>query len=223
MTLLLDCDSIRTNQQLEWDQTANQLLERIGAHYWSQPITYLAQLCRLYHSLVQFSLSLFLSVFLAVGLFFPSYAFISVLPSLCLSFFFCRKKEKKDEILVKKEKELERRYKDKCFLSLWLTCHDSSRLIHRSLKTPWDYHSSLFLCTDVTGKEQSPSSLNISVLHTNTRMYTYAHTHTLNTDCSLHMTSPHSSVSVCVSFICSVSTLPTGQAEVTSASSFCHS
>lgn len=97
MTLHLDCDTITTNQRLERDQKANQLLERIGPHYRAQPITYLAQLCRLY--LVYFSLFIsYLSSSMLAS--FSSHTFISV---LCLSFFFLEEEE--DEIPAKKETE----------------------------------------------------------------------------------------------------------------------
>lgn len=60
MTLLLDEDTITTNQQLEGHQTANQWLERIESYYRAQPITRLAQESRLYRWLVYFSVSCFL-------------------------------------------------------------------------------------------------------------------------------------------------------------------
>lgn len=56
-TLSLDNTAITANQRLEEDQTANQLLERIGPQYQTQPITYLASLCGLYRCVVYFSLS----------------------------------------------------------------------------------------------------------------------------------------------------------------------
>lgn len=93
MTLLLDCDTITTNQRLERDQTANQLLERIGPHYRAQPITYLAQVRRLYRCLVYFSLSHFLSVFLAVGLFCSLY--FHQRPLLFIFLFLCKKQKKR--------------------------------------------------------------------------------------------------------------------------------
>ncbi len=168
MTLLLDCDTITTNQLLERDQTANQLLELIGSHYRAQPITYLAQLCRLYCCLVYFSH--FLSVCLADGLFLISYSHHC--PLLILYIFISLEK---DKIPEKKERDRREDTRTSAPLAFGWPARIPAHTHNRSLKTPQDYYSSLFLCTDVTGKEQSPSTLNISVLHTNRQMYTYTH------------------------------------------------
>lgn len=77
MTLLLDCNTIITNQPLEQYQTANHLLERIGSHYQAQPITHLAQVCFVYT----------FPFFICLAVSFTFHISISVFTSICLSFF----------------------------------------------------------------------------------------------------------------------------------------
>lgn len=203
MTPLLDCGTIRANQALERNQTANQLLEHIGPHYRARPIAYLA-LFLLY--LVHFPLCL-------------PHCWTLILSSVSSPhFFFLEKQWKSDKIPEKKEWHRRDETRTSAPLSFGWPARIPAHIHNRSLKTPWDYYSSLFLWTDVTGKEQSPSSLNISArAHKHTEMYTYTQTHTLNTDS--HDLSCFLRLCQCI-FICHVSTSLTGQSEVTRAYSF---
>lgn len=95
--------------------------------------------------------------------------------SVYLSFFFWRWKG----IPARTKKDKKRAIEGQVLLQ---PLADLSRFLHthtQRLKTPWDYYSCFFLCTDVTGKEQSPSSLNISVLHTNIQICTLTQTQIL--------------------------------------------
>lgn len=86
--------------------------------------------------------------------------------------------ERKRLNTCEKRKKQRRRYKDKCFSSLWLTCLDS-----RSLKAPWDCFSSFSSELMSLERNSLPPLLNTEPPHT------HAHLHA---DYRLQVTSPKS-------------------------------